>query len=518
MKKAILLPLAALFFSGLLLVLQKRPPDFPSGAFRYVMTNAETPTSFDPLDADHSNNISMARMVYLTPLEPSAHNSLSSHILTEFSYNSSIRTISWMVKDGLFFSDHSPITVEDVAFAVVRMAYTRPKFPVLKHIAGLAEWREGKNPLQSTPKGIRVEGNKIEITFEKDVPNPLYRFCLELFSIIPKRCVDAKGNKIICDPIPTSGQYFISQKNEKEWTFVKNRNLNFKGPYQIVFDYWGNSNILERLNSIDQNTVVYSDDGTISLDEQKNLPKDFKMRVRSASRFVGLLMNPKAPSFKRPECRRAFGNLAVLAYAKTNDTAPQASLFARVIPGYLTPEQLRQRSKFAVLKDMERCRDDLKKTPLRWGVIKDIGHRKNREGVTQEIFRSLGVSVPRPLMLESYPQFYRAFVEGELDFITFGSGFWALDVAGDLQMLFTPNLHKALEFVAGDLRLQELIEEAAQNPKDDKAFAQVNQYLYDHALIRPYSHFKRFYLARNPNLLNNIPIGITFPAPWQLFR
>ena len=96
--------------------------------------------------------------------------------------------------------------------------------------------------------------------------------------------------------------------------------------------------------------------------------------------------------------------------------------------------------------------------------------------------------------------------------------FGALDVAGDLQMLFTPKLHKALEFVAGDLQLQKMIEEAVQNSKDDKAFANVNQYLYQRALIRPYSHFKRFYLAKNPNLLNNIPVGITFPAPWQLFR
>ena len=417
-------------FRPFFLILQKRRSNSPSGTFRYVIANAWPPNSFDPLNADHTYNISMARMIYLTPLEPSAHNSLSSHILTEFDYSSSTRTVSWVVRDGLSFSDGSLITAEDVAFAVARMAYTRPGFPVIKHISGLAKWREGENPLQRTPEGIRVEGNKIGITFEKDVPNPLYRFCLELFSIIPRRCVDSKTNKVICDPIPTSGQYSISQRNDKEWTFVKNKKLNFEGPSRIVFDYWGNSNILERLNGIDQNTVVYSDDGTISLEEQRKLPKDFKMRVRSASRFVGLLMNPNTRLFKRSECRRAFGHLAVLAYAKMNNIAPQASLFARVIPGYLTPDQLRQQSKVDIEKDMEQCRDDLKKSPLRWGVIKGIGHRKNREGVTREIFHSLGVPVPSPLMLESYPEFYRAFVEGKLDFITFGSGFWGAGRGG----------------------------------------------------------------------------------------
>ncbi len=182
------------------------------GGYRYVLTNVEEPHSFDPLDADHTNNISTARMIYLTPLEVSDNDKLSSHILASFQYDEAANDATWIVKDGLLYSDNSPVTTEDVAFAVARMAYTRPGFPVIKYIKGLQEWIKSENPLQSYPEGIKVDGNKIEIEFNQAMSEPFYRFCLEIFSIIPKRCVDLKTNKIICDKIPTNGQYSIAHK------------------------------------------------------------------------------------------------------------------------------------------------------------------------------------------------------------------------------------------------------------------------------------------------------------------
>ena len=486
--------------------------------YRYVLTNVEEPHSFDPLDADHTNNISTARMIYLTPLEVSDNDSLSSHILTSFHYNQENHTATWVVKDGLSYSDNSPIKTEDVAFAVARMAYTRPGFPVIKYIKGLQEWVKSKTPLQRYPRGIRVDGNKIEIEFDQNVSEPFYRFCLEIFSIIPKKCVDLKTNKIICDEIPTNGQYFITHKNKKEWAFAKNEKLKFEGPEQIIFDYWGTENILERVKTIDDKTVVHSDDATISLQDQKALEKDFEIKAKTATRFVSMLMNPNTQTFSRPECRRAFGYLATESYAKMNKTSPVGSIFAKGMFGYLVLEQLDQNSQFSIQKDLSECLNDLKKTPPRWGIIKNVGHRSNREGVTEEVYRSLGVEIPQPLVLESYNEFYDAFIAGKLDFITFSSGFWPLDMSGDLQMLFTPGLHKALQFMAKDSKFQAMIESIIGNPKNEKLYQDINQYLYDKALARPYSHFKRFYISKNYGLLSKIPVGITSPAPWQLFR
>ncbi len=307
-------------------------------------------------------------------------------------------------------------------------------------------------------------------------------------------------------------------KGDKEWIFIKNEKLKFEGPNKIIFNYWGTENILERIKTIDDKTVIHSDDATVSLQEQKTLEKDFEMRNKTATRFVGMLMNPNTKAFQRPECRRAFGHLASESYAKMNGILPVGSLFAEGIFGHLTPERLDQNSPFSVKKDLDQCFNDLKKSPPRWGIIESVGHRNNREGVAQEIYRTLGVEIPRPLVLSSYSEFYDAFIEGKLDFITFGSGFWPLDIAGDLQMLFTPGLHKSLQFVAKDSKFQSMIEMAIRNPKDGKLYQEINQYLYDQALARPYSHFKRFYIAKNDGLLSRIPVEITYPSPWQLFK
>ena len=49
------------------------------------------------------------------------------------------------------------------------------------------------------------------------------------------------------------------------------------------------------------------------------------------------------------------------------------------------------------------------------------------------------------------------FVEGKVNLMGFRTGFWALDPAGDMKMLLTPNLHKTLYFVQQDKKLQKLM-------------------------------------------------------------
>ena len=491
--------------------------------YKYVLTNTHKPDSFDPLDADNFNNLHTARMIYLAPLEVSGHtgnDEVTSQLLEKYGYNKNTHTLSFVVKNGLVYSDDSPVTAEDVAFAILRMAYTRPGFPVIKHIKGLEEWHKSANPLQNYPEGIRVSGNKIEIVFDWDVPNPLYRFCLELFSVIPKRCVDLNTNKIICDEIPTNGRYSISHKADRAWTFVKNDRFNFfEGPEKIIFEFWEKEkNILEKIKTIDENTVVHSNDAVISPKQKEGLMPDFKIYDMAASRFSSILMNPETKSFRLPECRRTFAMAIINTYADVNETLAEGSLFPVIIPGHIGIYELGQNFKTTPQEDLAKCGDTFKKNPPRLGIIGQTELKIGRHQLVERAYSSLGLERPEINTFKGFAELDDAFLKKEIDFIFFNSGFWPMDAAGDLQMLFTPNLHKPLYFVSKDKKFQGMIEEIVKNPNDEKLYRQLNQYLYNHALMRAYAYSQRFYLSKNHDFLNGLPLGVTSPAPWQLFR
>ena len=71
----------------------------------YVITETDKYTSLDPLDADLTHNLPVARMIYATPLEIDASDSMTSLVLESFSYDRGSQTITWVVKKGLKFSD-----------------------------------------------------------------------------------------------------------------------------------------------------------------------------------------------------------------------------------------------------------------------------------------------------------------------------------------------------------------------------------------------------------------------------
>jgi ABC-type transport system substrate-binding protein len=144
----------------------------------FVITETGKFTSLDPLDGDSSQNLPVARMLYATPVEISSDNTLGSHVLESFEYNVEKKSIEWFVRNDLTYSDGSVISADDVAFAVARMAFSRPGFPVIRLIKGLKEWLRSDSPLKSYPEGIKISGNKIMIQLTEDYPHPQFRFCL----------------------------------------------------------------------------------------------------------------------------------------------------------------------------------------------------------------------------------------------------------------------------------------------------------------------------------------------------
>lgn len=490
----------------------------------FVITETGKYTSLDPLDGDSSQNLPVARMIYATPVEINFDNTLTSSLLDEYSYDSSSKTIHWLVRKNIFYSDGTEITADDIAFAVARMAFTRPKFPLVKLIKGLNSWIQTNHPLMSLPEGIKIKDNQITIELTEDYPHPLFRFCLELFGVIPKTCVDPETNKINCEKIPGSGYYEIANNQDSEVTFNKRKGLDliqgYHYPNTIKFVYRSIKDAFSKTNNYDEKTVILSNESKFSREELKNLQKEFHIGFTPAAWFTILQINPTIPPFDKAECRLFFAEAFRKVYQRlSGDVASESSVFTKIVAGYMNHEELKS-SVAATSKSISNseCLNKLKTAkPLPWGYDSATASPLFVEAII-ETTKEIGINLSDPIQIKDRKDETDQFVSGNLAFMYGRTGFWALDPSGDIQMLFTPNLHKGLQYLWKDSELQTLLGAAVQNGQINlEVFKEINQYLFENAKFNVYSHIRRFYASPNKKLVQNLPIGITSPAPWHLF-
>lgn len=491
--------------------------------YTYVITETAQATSLDPLDADQTINMPVARMIYATPVEINLNGDLTSSVLESFEYDEKSNAITWKMKAGLKYSDGSFITADHVAFAVARMIHARPDFPVTEDIVGIKEWLKDKTPLKSLPMGIRVDGSVIKISFSRKQDHPLFRFCLELFSIIPKSCVNLETGKINCNDIPTSGYYQITSKSKNliEFSLKKESEISAHSiPIKITFKYMTTPELLLNLDKLDSHTIVAGTDLQFTASEMKNFKSKMNISFAPASRIVSLLLNPDVQTFKDVKCRHAFSQAFRTAFNKVaNDIQLlEYSTFTDLLPGYMTKEELKKNSRVQLSDDdLELCKTKFKEFPIKW-----IKAKNNPSSVfvkvMEQVFTELGIPKSEPLELDTLATAGELFLKGEVSVVSFQTGFWAFDPAGDVQMLMTPNMHKALNFVSRDHEMQSLIRNIKKSNLDKKSFAQLNQHIFDEATFSVYTHIRRFYAAYDKSLIMEAPVSITSPAPWQVFK
>lgn len=483
--------------------------------FRYIITETSAPSSLDPLDADNTANLPVARMIYATPLEAAVNNQLTSRILESFRYDAENKRVEWKVKTELKFEDGTPLTADDVAFAVARMAYTRPKFPVIEAIDGLNGWIKEKNALKTFPKGITVSDNIVRIQFARTVDHPLFRFCLELFSVIPRKCVDATTNKITCAKIPESGLYKIAAQDQKQITFVKRtESLEPSSPTQIKFEYTTPAELASALGKLDDKTVIAGNESFFAPGMLLDLEGKLSVRYTPAARFSVIQINQSVGPFKDKKCRQLFAKTFRNSYHElVKDSPVEGSVFTKILPGYLSLKDLESEGSLSD-SEIQTCKAKLAKEAFPWGYAEPERDAIFFQALSRT-FETLGIKVTKPIVKQTRKEFSDLFSEGKVAFFNAGSGFWALDPAGDMKMLLTPNLHKPLKHVSDDDNLQTLI---SQLNSSSSTYAKVNRYLFEEARFNVYTHVRRFFAAKNKNLLGDVPFAITSPAPWQVFR
>ncbi len=488
----------------------------------FVITETGPFTSLDPLDGDNSVNLPVVRMLYATPVENLPDNSLGSGILKSFTYDQKTKVITWILKDDIIFSDGSKILPEDLAFAVARMAYARPKFPVVNLIEGLESWLKNSNPLETLPSGIKVRGPNVQIQLIEDYPHPLFRFSLEIFSVIPKKCVDLKTNKVHCEPIPTSGYYSIFSRSPEEVTFKKRKEADLiqgrKYPNKIRFLYRNPKDVFEKGMDISDGAIAVGIEAQFSVSEIKDIEKKFAVGFTPAAWFTVLQLNAEVEPFKSLECREYFADVFRKTYQRVAGLKnPESSVFTKLVSGYDSYAELRKVSKnLDSVALAGNCRKVFRKFPILWAdmPMSSFLFRETMQTVAKELEIPLQVNAASTRKEEI--DLYNA---RKIAVMSTRTGFWALDPSGDIRMLFTPGLHLPLKEHWEDKELHSRLARLVQNGiQNQDAFREINEYLVKNARFNVYGHVRRFYVSSDRNLVNQIPIGLASPAPWQLFE
>lgn len=481
----------------------------------YIITETTGHTSLDPLDGDKTNNFAVQRMIYLTPIEIGPENTLVSQILSDFYFETKKNEIVFILKDNQLFSDGSKIEPMDLVYAITRMLKKRPTFPVIRNIKGKEEWLLAGSFLNILPEGITINGQVVTVKLDQEMKNPLYRFCMEIFSIIPRKCIDPITSEMICKEIPTSGPYKIVKQSDNEVIFAKrstDKIYDLNAPSEVIFKYMQNTKFDHKFR-LDKNQIITTNEAKLTPDEQTFLSNNFNIVKKPSSSFSVFLVNKKSKLLNNKILRVWLANRFRKAYSEANRVNIESSIFTKIIPGYLPHNEL---SKYAVNIPEPTKREIEELESLVW--FENPAHEMNLlRTPLQIVFENAGIKLPVPVRFRSYIDFQKAFIKGDVDIMYASTGFWPLDPVGDIQMLFTSNMHEILEGIWTDKKLQDLLSKLDILSEGIDSFEEINRYLFDDAYFNVFSHFARLYIQSNVVDNRIFPTGITAPPAWMLF-
>jgi ABC-type transport system substrate-binding protein len=477
----------------------------------YVVTETRGPDSFDPNDADKTQNLSVMRMLYATPLEIDRNNLLSSYVLKSFKFDENLKQIRFEIRKGLKYSDGSDLTIEDVALSIARTAYFRPEFPVIKYILGVKEWAASKMGLVSLPRGMKVTGEVLTIELDRKLANPLFRFCLELFSIVPKTCLDLATGKMTCELPPSSGYFTISSKTPEEIQFKRRTELlGTVGDLtyeNITFQFKSLQQACSE--KIESHKVIAASEIDYVASNCAQTVRETQIHWMPSARFLILRFNPEVALFQKLESRHFFAEIVRrILYEKNKGLIVERSLFPKLLPGYLEPNKLKSGT--------ENLTAQFEGIKIKLPKMKSFGAFIFDAIIEAALLLKMNVEiVPEPPMGEVVD----SFLSGEFPVIAGSSGFWAQDPIGDVSMWFTKNLHKPMKFVWSDDKIYQQIDsleselDPAQISLKMEAF---NRHVFEQGLIAPVLHFRRCFISSQRDSELQIPQAITSPAPWHL--
>jgi hypothetical protein len=480
--------------------------------FRLVITETGKPTSWDPLDADNTENLIRARMVYAQFFSINEKNELESNLFETFRYDLKTNTIFLKLMER-HYSDGNLISSEDVVYSIKRMLLRSPTFPIIEFISGKQKWLSLKHPLHSDISGITTNKNEIRITLDKTVKHPFFRLALELFSVLPRHCFDLSG-ALNCKTPPASGFYTQTKETTQELEFLLRDDLSKidkkDKPKFINFFYPDNKSVNDLISLCDSRTAILTSEALFSPSDLKTLKSNVSYKDISGVRFGGYLINSKNKNFIEGKSRNYFSRefyAAVSSILIFDVPKRSRSIFSEILPGYLSDADLTKDE----LAELPTIKSKVRAGKLSYGV----------HGVFYQALERMNNEYFDIVINDSYKtreQMVSDFMDGSLDIIPLSSGFWPLDPVSDLKMFFTPHMHQDLFILQRDKILQSMLEKAKFDSKPVAVLEKINRYLFNAKDYNVFINFNRFLFSKKNCGLEQMPIGTLIPSPWQVFK
>ncbi len=478
----------------------------------FALPNTTMPTSFDPLELDNFHNYFSGQMLYLAPIQINSRGALYSILLEKFVYDSRYKQLALRLREGLKFSNGSPIYARDITLAILRMAKVRPDFAFIPDIIGIEEWSFAGASLKFLPQGIQVKGRDITIRLGCARKNPLYCLALNVFAVVPLESCHLETSHLNCRIPPSSGPYIMAKRGEDFIEFTKNPFFPLAHyPQQIKFDYpklGYNQYLLE--HCVDE-AVLFSHEMALNkaLINSDDLAS-FHIDSLPKSWFSAFILNATRQPFDDPLCRQWFRDVFYSEFCsqKHINIVSTQNLF----PGSLMGSG--QASKRDSYNELE---------------VSTFVKQINRKGLNL-IYRNADLLFPIGEVLVSMAKKYNLKLNKpikdlhgdfrEWDLQPFNSGFSLLDPIADIKILFTKGVHSALQGVVYDKVVADLANSFGPSRHRNRDIVHsLNKKLYQDAILNSYCHWSYIYMRlKKYRKLAYISDAVSMPYPWEVFN
>ena len=451
----------------------------------FINTISGVFSSFDPLDADYSKNIRVMRLLYSTPVEKDENGKLSSSILDRFEYDETLKTLTFQLKSDLKFSDGTSISLDDLKMSILRMLHERPTFDPLKYIEGIDKWQEQGKKLDNLPSGLSLnEKNRtLTIKLSKHVNHPFERFTMEIFSVIPKKCIDIKSARMTCTSPPFSGDYILEANDPPFFKFRK-RSSKKNIPEKLNIVFMSPVRIIKYLDNFKSNHVILANEIDIPPDHRFFIKNKFRDNSIPEVRFFALVLNKRTETFKDKRVRQYFAK-EYRATLKNLFGREDGSIFTQISPGYIPLADLYGTIENFTEKEEQEIKNHLKKHPPKW-MKNSFANHDPFQIYLKETLKRMGIRESSILPEKDRTKEMELWKKGAFDIRPTHSGLDTNDPTLDLKMLFTKNMHYFLIDLQDDFQLQKMlgsINHTQVKKMDIDLLKKINQYLFEDSVF-----------------------------------
>ena len=492
-----------------------------------VITAFGSPKSFDPLTAFSIRNRFLFEMIYSQPFVITGRNSIKSALFSSYSYDQGNNKLALQLKESAFYTDGKPITSDDVLLAFKRVILKFPQIASIRDIHGKSDWLKRKYPLEENLPGLYARGNKIFVNFNQPQKNPIVNFAMTIFSVLPRKCISLKTNKLICKQPPLSGLYTPDSYSLKSYSdnskivFNLNRNIGltpistdtkpsgttFK-TIKVFFRHLWTVKEVEHEFSDEANLAIYSTTDKLSRELIPAYRDKFHLRFYPKNMITYVLFNPNHAVFEKSVCRNYFADelRQVSSEQGINNSKITKSFFPILYPGYIPSEKFgwtispKNRKQCSKIFEREKIYTYLSTDKFKYfnainGVIQKLNlneiHLKSVSGVP------------------AFTSGKTSFVFGYLKLPTF-------DTASGLSSIFSEGRSFITKYLSdSDPEFRKYLDDL-QKDASQESFKNLNNYIYQDARLSVLNHYG-YLLLIGKNLPMAGKTSTARPKAWEIF-